>query len=332
MIATGTPKLSISMVHHDGIGNLRNCLDSLRMNPPSATWEVVLVDNVSTDGSRELVRTQYPEVILLENSERHGFGANQNTGMRVCRGEYILLLNDDTLMHEGACDELVRFLDSHPETDVVGPRLLHADGSLQRNCFRFPTPLRCLFESFLLTAALPNHPFFGDYRAWAHASVREVDFISGAVLLVRRRLLDRVGEFDTGFYMYAEETDWQKRIRAAGGKVMFCPTAVVTHLGGGSSAGMRDRQFCEFQRSQKKYMRKHHGVVGVGVQRAAVLFGALIRLPIWACIYPFRPSVARRNIFTWGRMLRWWLGFGPHEGINNGSSRATSAASGASIG
>lgn len=311
-------KLSISIVHHDGLQTLRDCLASLYAAPPRPPFEVVLVDNCSTDGSVEMVRAEFPAVRLLLNEARHGFGANQNTAIRACRGEAILLLNDDTLVHPGALDALCAFLDAHPQTGCVGPRLVNPDGSLQLSCYRFPSPLRCLWENLLLTAAFPNHPVFGDYRAWPHDTARDVDYVIGAALLVRRKVIEEVGLFDPRFFMYAEETDWQRRMQQRGWKVSFCPDAVITHLGGQSSAAIKDRQFCEFNRSGARYIRKHYGIAGSLIQRAAMLLGSALRLSLWAGLYliaPGKRSQARLNLVAWARLLRWWSGLGPHDGI-----------------
>jgi len=324
-------KFSISIVHHDGLAMLKDCLRTLTQNPPTCTYEIVVVDNCSTDGTREFLKKDYPQIVLIENTERHGFGENHNIALKQCRGEYVFLLNDDTLIHAGALDALVEVLDARPDVVVVGPKLLNRDGTLQKSCYRFPSPTRCLWENLLLTAAFPNSPLFGDYRAWAHDTVREVDFVIGAALLIRRSIFDKVGGFDPHFFMYAEETDLQKRLSVAGGKVLFTPDAVITHLSGGSSEGMKSRQFCEFNRSGAKYTRKHHGVFGLAVHRASMIFGAVFRLTLWTLLYPIKRSTAKAQIETWARLLKWWMGFGPHEGIAElvqQKSRPISAAQG----
>ena len=309
------PIISVSLVHHDGLSMLRNCLQSLAANPPRVPYEIIIVDNVSTDGARAMLSAEFPAVRVLCNETRQGFGENQNTGLRASRGKYLFLLNDDTLLSPGAIDRLCDFLDRNPKTGVVGPRLLNSDGSLQMSCYKFPSPLRCVWENTLLTASLPNSSVFGDYRGWAHDSERNVDFVSGAALLVRREAIEQAGWFDPLFFMYAEETDWQKRIRRGGWDVSFCPDAVITHLGGQSSEGIKDRQLCEFHRSQVKFIRKHYGAGGVLIQRGAMLFGSALRIALWTLLYPVKRNAARQNLRIWIRLLRWWAGFGPHEGI-----------------
>jgi GT2 family glycosyltransferase len=317
-----SPKLSISMVHHDGLTALRDCLRSLAASPPSVPYEIVLVDNVSTDGSVEMVAREFPAIKLLRNEQRQGFGVNQNRAIEASRGEYVLLLNDDTLVPPGALDALCSYLDTHPETAVVGPRLLNPDGTLQQSCYPFPSPFRCLYENLLLTAAFPNHPVFSDLRRWPHDTEREVDFVVGAAMLVRRKVIEETGLLDPSFFMYFEEIDWELRMRKKGWRIALCPEAVITHLGGQSSEGMRDRQFVEFNRGKLRFLRKHYGLIGVLAQRVTIAVGVMLRLPIFLAMYLLRqvsPRHSQNNasgyFVTWLRLLRWWSGLGPHQGL-----------------
>ncbi|HEY9679240.1 MAG TPA: glycosyltransferase family 2 protein [Drouetiella sp.] len=311
-------KLSISIVHHHGLSMLRDCLRSIYTNAPNFPFEVVVVDNVSTDGAVAMIESEFPQVHLRKNSERHGFGHNQNTAIEACSGEYIFIYNDDTLVHGTALSELCNFLDEHQETGLVGPKLLNADGTLQMSCYKFPSPIRCIWENLLLTAAFPNSKIFGDYRKWLHDSVRDVDFVIGAAMLVRRKVLDEVGLFDELFFMYSEETDLQMRIKKAGWKIMLDPNAVITHLGGASSEQAKDKQFAEFQKSSAKLTRKHYGIAGSVTQRILMVVGALLRISLWSVISLISPSKkerAQREIAIWKRLLNWWLGLGPNVGL-----------------
>lgn len=316
-----SPKLSISIVHHQGLQMLQDCLRSIYQNSKDLNFdfEVIVVDNVSTDGAVEMMTRDFPQVQVIKNTERHGFGHNQNTGIKACKGEYIFVYNDDTLLHENALRLLCDFLDHNSKVGLVGPRLVNPDGSLQLSCYKFPAPWRYIWENLLLSAAFPDSTVFGDYRKWPHDTVREVDFVIGAAMLVRRAVIEQVGLFDELFFMYAEETDWQIRIRKAGWQIMLCPESVVTHLGGQSSEGTKDRQFCEFNTSAVKLIKKHYGGVGALVQRVAMIFGSLFRISIWSVVFVIQPSkrqTAEKNIKNWSRLLKWWSGLGPHEGLS----------------
>jgi len=312
------PKISISIVHHQGLEMLRNCLQSICAQTRDLDFEIIVVDNVSTDGAVQMVTTEFPNVRLIRNSERHGFGHNQNIGIKNSVGEYIFIYNDDTLMHDNALATLCNFLDNHPKVGLVGPRLLNSDGSLQMSCYRFPSPLRCINENLLLTAAFPDSTIFGDYRNWKHDTAREVDFVIGAAMLVRKEVIDTVGMFDELFFMYAEETDWQMRIKKAGWQIMLCPDAQITHLGGQSSEGVKDQQFCEFQNSSAKLIKKHYGELGAAVQRIAMVVGSILRIALWsliAIVLPNKREAAEKQKQNWKRLLKWWLGLGPHQGL-----------------
>lgn len=302
---------------------LRDCLRAVFNETHNLDFEVIVVDNASDDGAVQMIGSEFPQVQLVRNTERHGFGHNQNTGIKHASGEYIFIYNDDTILHDNALATLCTFLDQNPEVGLVGPKLLNNDGSLQLSCYKFPSPLRCLSENLLLTAAFPDSTIFGDYRNWAHDSAREVDFVIGAAMLVRKVVIEQVGMFDELFFMYSEETDWQMRIKNAGWKIMFCPDAQITHLGGQSSEDAKDKQFSEFQTSSVKLIKKHYGAFGAAVQRTAMVLGAVLRLAIWSLIpvvCPAKREIASRQKQNWKRLLKWWLGLGPRQGLSQSTT------------
>jgi GT2 family glycosyltransferase len=315
------PKLSISIVHHQGLEMIRDCLASIFAHAPSSLdFEVIVVDNKSTDGAVDMIEREFPQVKLIKNQERHGFGHNQNTGIQASRGDYIFVYNDDTLVHGKALTELCQFLDQNPKVGLVGPKLLNADGTLQKSCYKFPSPVRCIWENLLLTAAFPNSTIFGDYRNWDHDSVREVDFVIGAAMLVRQAVVQQVGLFDERFFMYSEETDWQMRIKKAGWQIKLDPLAEIVHLGGKSSEDAKDRQFCEFNFSARKLMLKHYGKFGAAIQTLSMTAGAILRIAIWSLVGLIQNEKrinAQKTVNTWKRLLKWWIGLGPHEGLSS---------------
>lgn len=326
--ASETICVSVIVVSYNTCAVLRDCLLSLRREAPSDA-EVIVVDNASDDGSAAMVQAEFPEVVVIDTGRNLGFAGANNRGMSVSRGRHILLLNSDTVALPGALQAMSEFLETHPTTGAVGCRLLNPDGSLQKSAYKFPSPARALAENLLLTAALPNHPRLGDFRAWPHDTVRDVDFLIGAALMVRREVIDTVGGLDEGFFMYSEETDWCRRMRGAGWATTFIPSASVVHLGGGSSRAMPLRQFAESNRSALRYICKHHGRIGGELYRAAMLLGALVRLPLWGVAWlllPGRRASIVPTLVLWRRLLRWHLGFGPHEGLRELAQRSSSAA------
>ena len=266
--------------------------------------EVIVVDNASSDGSPAAIRAAFPRVRLIENEDNAGFGAANNQAMSGACGDFFLLLNSDAFPQPGAIPALLAHLRAHPEVGLVGPRLLNPDGTLQLSCFRFPSPIGIWSENLWLSALLPNHPVFGYYRRWAHDEERRVDFVIGACLLVRRAVCLEVGGFDEDFFMYQEETDWQRRMRDRGWHIGFTPAAQVTHLGGASGASEKARVNGHFFESLERYLWKHYGAAGLLSLKLSMLVGCFLRLVLWAGVVvavPHRRAVARSKV----RLMLW---------------------------
>jgi GT2 family glycosyltransferase len=299
------PALSVILVSYNTRGMTLRCLHRLFDGLADLDCEVWVVDNASRDGSAEAIAGEFPQVRLVRSDRNLGFGAANNLAMRQARGRYYLLLNTDAFPEEQAIRRLMDFLENHPDTAVAGPRLLNGDGSLQVSCYRFPSPSRAWFENLWLSALLPHHPAIGDYRRWAHDRERAVDFVTGACMLVRREVVEQVGGFDERFFMYSEETDWQRRMRDAGWEIRFTPNAVVTHLGGASGAAERPAVNAYFFDSLDWYERKHHGSLGLLSLRVAMAVGCSIRAVLWgiAALLPSR----RRNLARQKLALCMWL-------------------------
>jgi GT2 family glycosyltransferase len=263
--------VSIVVVSYNACEHLERCLEAVTDGP----WEVIVVDNASTDGSVELVRQRFPSVRLIELAENVGFGAGNNAGIRTASGRYFLLLNSDAWPVDDAIERLVTFADDHRDAAVVGPRLLNPDGSLQRSVRGFPTLWRLATEYFFLRKLAPRtqalNAFYGG--RFDHRSVREADWLYGACLLVRSEAAAEVGLFDEDFFLFSEETDWCYRFGAAGWKVLFFPGAEVVHIGGASHGGT---QFRENLRSHLRFLAKHRGLRQA--ERARVLLLAALRM------------------------------------------------------
>lgn len=305
------PLISAIIVSYNTRQMTLDCLRALYAGLGQTPAEVWVVDNASADGSAEAIRETFPEVKLITNLHNAGFAAANNQAIRASCGEFLLLLNSDAFLNQGAINTLVAYMKLRPEVAVVGPRLLNADGSLQRSCYRFPGPWRTFCENVLLTAAVPNSTLFGDYRAWSHDRVRDVDMVIGACMLIRRLALDEVGTFDENFFLYAEETDLCYRLRKAGLRTTFVPTAQVTHLNGGSGRQQSDRVFCEFRRGQEKFFRKHYGVSGLLFYRLMMTLGSCLRLSLFTLIGMISRKRRLRcadEVRLWKRILKWTVG------------------------
>jgi GT2 family glycosyltransferase len=302
--------ISVIIVSYNTRQMTLECLRTLYANAGGAELEVFVVDNASNDDSAEAIRDAFPQAHVIRNEQNVGFGPANNQAIRLATTDYILLLNSDAFLRPHAIERLIAYLDVHPDAAIVGPRLLNRDESLQRSCYRFPTPWRMACEYLLLTAAFPNSRWVGDYRAWAHDTEREVDFVIGACMLVRRAAIQHAGLFDEDFFFYSEETDWCRRFKLAGWKICFTPVAEVQHLNGASGAAQADAVFNEFRRAQERFIRKHDGPVGLALVRIVVVIGAAIRIAAFFLLSAPKGKRAQRRATCrkWTRILTWTLG------------------------
>jgi N-acetylglucosaminyl-diphospho-decaprenol L-rhamnosyltransferase len=237
-------------------------------------YETVVVDHGSSDGTVALVRERFPEVRVVEQENR-GLAYGWNTGVERTSGRYVLLLNSDAWLDEGALEALVGFADAHPEAAVVGPRLRYPDGRLQRSVRGFPTLWRLATEFLYLRKLAPRthalNAFYGG--GFDHEHECEAEVLIGAVWLVRREAVEEVGPADDAFFLFSEETDWAYRFRQAGWKLLFFPGAGATHVYAASHKG---RLFVENLRGQLRFLLKHRGAAYA--DRARRLLLAALRL------------------------------------------------------
>jgi GT2 family glycosyltransferase len=205
-----------------------------------------------------------------------GMGGGNNAGMRVARGDWLFLLNSDAWVLGDGLDRLVEFAESRPDAAVLGPRLRNPDGTLQRSVRGEPTLWRLATEYLGIRKLAPrsrrlNAFYAGDFD---HDSTREVESLHGAALLVRRSATEEVGLFDEAFFMFSEETDWLRRFRDAGWKVVFFPGAEVAHVGGASHGGQLN---VENLRGILRFLAKHHGLRYAGRARVLLLWSLRLR-------------------------------------------------------
>ena len=288
---SSAPFLSVIIVSFNTRDMTLRCLQSVQKSLETADFasEILVVDNASKDGSADAIRAQFPAVHVLESHENLGFGRANNLAMNAARGQFFLLLNSDAFPIGDAISRLCAFLKSQPQAAAAAPKILNEDGSLQRSVWDFPTPARSWFDNSGVGPLLRKLGFVRDFHAWNHDETREIPWAIGACLLVRREVFETLGGFDERFWMYAEETDWQKVWRDAGWKILFFPDAQITHLGGGSGAGNSAVKAAFFD-SYDLYLHKHHGKIGVFGARAAMIFGLLLRLPLWFLMGAARPK------------------------------------------
>lgn len=233
------PALSILVVSHNTRAMTLACLDSIVVATRDVTYEIIVVDNASTDGSPEAIAAHPSKPRLVARPDNLGFGRGNNLAFEHARGELLLLLNPDTIVLDGAIDRLVAFARARPEAMIWGGRTVFADGRLNpSSAWGRMTPWRLLCRAVGLTGIAPGSPLFNGEAmgGWRRDTVREVDIVSGCFFLVPASLWRRMGGFDPVFFMYGEEADFCLRARALGARPAVTPEATIVHYGGASEA------------------------------------------------------------------------------------------------
>jgi hypothetical protein len=254
--------VSIVITTYNSRDYLKICIDSIKNNTPKYSREMIVVDDASTDGTQELVQKQYPEINYIRNSENIGYVRSNNIGIRASKGRYVLCLNNDALVLDGAINKLIDFMEINKNAGADGPKLLNSDKTIQLQCRRsFPAPMSSLYYFSGLSSLFPKNKLFGKYLLTYldDKSTMEVDCLCGAAMVVRRDVLDKVGLMDESFFMYGDDIDWCYRIKQAGWKIYYVPEAEMIHYGGrGGSRKQSYRNIFEFYRAMTVYYRKHY--------------------------------------------------------------------------
>ena len=251
------PRLSIIIVNFNGRGHLESCLRSLAEHPPAVPTEVVVVDNASTDGSASIV-AEWPSVRLIRLARNVGFSAGNNVGIRASTGEYVLLLNNDTVVPRDALTRLLERHEADRSVGISGPRLVDGNGDAELSFGPMISPLGELRQKILMALHARG---FGPVSRWVEAATRReryVDWVSGACLLVRRDIADSVGLLDERYFLYTEDVDFCASVRQRGWKVLFTPAAEIVHLRGRSRATAARALNVAYRRSHLAFYAKHH--------------------------------------------------------------------------
>lgn len=242
------PRLSIVIVSYNARADLERCLNSIVAAPPAVDHEIIVVDNASSDDTVAALRARWIGVKLIDAGRNAGFAAANNIGIRQSFGELVLLLNPDTIVPPGAIDALVAVLDRRPDVAIAGPRLVDGDARAELSFGVMISPLGEVRQKLRARGNVER----------LTARTREVDWVSGACLLVRRADAEAVGLIDERYFMYAEDVDFCAAVRARGRTVLFTPEAQVVHLRGRSRRTAPGPTERAYRHSQIAFYEKHH--------------------------------------------------------------------------
>lgn len=297
--------VSIIIVNWNTRKLLQNCLTSVYEQTGDVKYEIIVVDNGSTDDSMEMVKKNFPLVNIIENAENLGFARANNIGIRKSKGRYICLINSDITILGDCIGRLKAFMDSRPTVGMAGPKILNPDRTIQHSCRHFPSIWNNLCQSLGLNHIFPKSEFFSDWIMdyWSYDSIRSVDALSGCFLMVRRKALDEVGLLDEDFFIYGEDLDWCRRFHKAGWDIVFYPETEAVHLIGASSASAPVKFYLELQKAALRYWRKHHGRIGKVSYSAIILLRETIRVIARGIQYIFWPHKKETSSFKLRRSL-----------------------------
>ena len=268
------PRLSIIIVTYNSATDIVNCLESLVEHPPAIEHEIVVVDNGSTDGTLPGIRARWSGVRVIDAAANLGFARANNLGIQQTFGPLILLLNPDTSVPGGAIDSLVTALEARPDVAIAGPRLVDGDGRAELSFGRMMSPLAELRQKFLVRGSRRAGPVAAYVESMTRKE-QEVDWVSGACMLVRRTDAEVAGLMDERYFMYAEDVDFCAAVRARGRKVLFTPYAEVVHLRGRSRATATVATQRAYRRSQIAFYEKHHPRWALWLRRYLKIRGQL---------------------------------------------------------
>ena len=311
-------KLSIVIICWNDLRVIRDCLRSIFEGTHSIDFEVIVSDNGSVDDSTEFIHKHYPTVRVVENQQNLGFARGNNAGICASRGEYVLILNPDTIIHDGALDKLAEFAERHPEAGAFGCRVLNPDGTYQVSARLFPT-IRRYWVSALGLSKLSSAFVYEEYPRWRGDTERSIDWQSGCCVMFRGDLLKRLGGFDEQFFYHFEEVDLCRRVWNSGQSILFTPEAVITHLGAQSVNRFPVRFEIEKHRSRYRYFYKHFGREAARRCRRLSIAKIRVRQLGYGLLNRFRPSeVLERRLEMYREVVRWNQALDPVEFVERG--------------
>lgn len=305
--------LSIIIVSYNAQNLLKKCIASIYLEK-QISFQVIVVDNNSQDGSAEMVKEHFPEAILIKNSKNEGFARANNIGIPHATGEYILLLNPDTELLPNTLRDIIHYMDKRPDVSATGCKILYPDGSTQVSCGYFPTPFSHIFGgqtiNILYRKFFPGKKFIGACGIVPDEldKEQEVETLLGAFILFRHEIINQIGGlFDENMFVYFEECDFFQRIRNAGGKITFTPEPTIIHHAGACTVSVA-RSVSYYITSLEYYLKKHYRVKHLAIFRIAAACSALLKCGTLLLTIPFSRSksltkLQKRILWQWHTLL-----------------------------
>jgi GT2 family glycosyltransferase len=307
--------ISIIIVNWNTRDLLSQCLESVYATVRDLTFEVVVVDNASSDGSAEMIRERFPQARLIENDVNSGFARANNQGIAQSHGQFLLLLNSDTILQAEAVAKMVAFMKAYPMAGIVGAYIRNPDGTPQRCFGAFPTVVSESICAWGLDSRLPFARWFVARPIEPNGHL-ETDWVLGAALMIRRKTLEQIGVLDENYFMYSEEIDLCYRVKKAGWRNFILGTAHIIHLGGQSTRQMSATMKAQLFLSKLRYFRKHRGRAAAAFLN--VMFGASILSKRW--VYYLYGKTEMSNLW-----VETWTHFGLKEPRGDAPDRSFSA-------
>jgi GT2 family glycosyltransferase len=308
------PDVSVIIVNWNSKDFVRQCLNALFQHCQAISLEVIVVDGGSFDGCDQMIATEFPQVIFIQVGQNVGFARANNLGFERATGKFVWLLNPDTEIKRQAAETLLQTLQSRKDIGMVGARLLNSDGSLQTSCVQsLPTPLNQALDCEVLRRLFPKLSLWGIAALQSQSEPIEVEAISGACMMLRREDFNRVGCFNPGYFMYAEDMDLCFKIRRAGLKIVYAPGAEVRHHGGGSAQKQCSKFSVVLMREAVTfYLSTNYGIFYAWCYRFCMAVSALARImTLLAARLVTRSEAKVQNIFSlqkWVAILKWCFG------------------------
>lgn len=296
------PGISVVIVNWNTCALLAKCIVAVEHEAAAISHDIWVVDNGSRDNSVAMLRRDFPHVHVIESRVNLGFAGANNLAIERSEGRYLLLLNTDAIVTPGSILALLDLAERTPRAGIIGAHLLNPDGSFQASYTNFPT----LWQEFLILSTIGRRlrgPWYPSHGPEEAKGPQCVDYVEGACMLVRRDALEDVGGLDEGYFMYAEEVDWCKRMAGGGWEVWYQPAAKVVHIGGASSANRKTSREADLYRSRVRYFRIHHGWLQAEILKAMLVAFTGVKQVCHAFMRWFTGNQRGRQVVTVGELL-----------------------------